>query len=342
MKTLYKIVIIILSITLFCLLSVSIFHSRRLNKMVIESQNSIVNNGSEKYNFAVILHKNDDPYWNGIQSGIEGMAKDKNVDLEINYTNGEDEYDQTLRYMDMAILSNVEGIITHGYDTKEFSDMINKAVERGIPVITIDSDTPNSERSIFVGTNDFELGSIAGKQIIKALNEKGNIAIILNDSENKKSDNGSNIVAGVKDAIKNYKNIKIEVVEISDTGILGAKNVLWDIINNYKTVNVIICTSTNDTIGISQQLVDYNKVGDFVVIGYGNSSEILKYIEKGVIYCSLIPDPVMIGSKSIESLINIKENRRSSSYILTDINIADSNNIQSYIENTTREVEKSE
>lgn len=340
MKKLYRPLIILLSSVLIIALAISIYYSRVLDEAVLKSENSVTLNKVPKYHFAAIVHKSDEPYWNGILKGINQSAEINQTVIEINYTEGEDEYNDTLKYLDMAIISNVDGIITMGYDTPEFSNLIDKAFQRGIPVVTIDSDDPSSKRISFVTTNDFELGSKAGKQISQAFKGTANVAIILENPEKKKNDNSSILISGFKDAVENNNNIKIKCVKTSASGILGAKDVLQDILNNYKEVNSIICTSSNDTIGIAEQLVYYNKVGDFTVIGYDDSDEILKYVQKGVVYSTLIPDPIKIGMKSVESLINEKERGSSTSDIYTDINVVNKDNVNLYIKKMTEERSK--
>ena len=67
--------------------------------------------------------------------------------------------------MTIAIDSNVDGIITHAYNTMEFQRLIDKAEEYKIPVITLDADLSNSKGSAFIGTNGFETDSKAGQPL---------------------------------------------------------------------------------------------------------------------------------------------------------------------------------
>ena len=52
---------------------------------------------------------------------------------------------------------------------------INKAMAAGIPVITIDSDAPDSQRLYFIGTNNLEAGRFGGEFVTAQLNGKGNV-----------------------------------------------------------------------------------------------------------------------------------------------------------------------
>lgn len=341
MKKRYYILLIIFSLILVVSLSMSIYISRTLDQLMDDNLSNISKKIEPRYHFSAIIHKTDESYWKGIEKGLIDSSAKANIALELMYTSSDNEYEQTLTYFDMAITSNVEGILIHGYDTPEFSQLVDKAFARGIPVVTIDSDCPKSKIVSFVGTSDFELGGQWAKQVLSSVDDRANVAIIINNSSNQNNDGGKNIVSGFKDSIKYNANISVDTVKSSDLGILGAKNILQDIITNNKEVNTIVCTSASDTIGIAQQIVDYNKVGDFVIIGYDNSDEILKYIQKGVVFSTLIPDPVKIGEKSIENLTKVKETGWTYAYTLTDIDIVNKENIDDYMNSrlTERSIE---
>ncbi len=52
---------------------------------------------------------------------------------------------------------------------------IDAAAAAGIPVITMDSDAPGSQRLYFIGTNNLEAGHLGGKRVIEKLGGKGNV-----------------------------------------------------------------------------------------------------------------------------------------------------------------------
>ena len=61
-----------------------------------------------------------------------------------------DGYDE-IDYMEISIAAGADGIILEFNGEESLKAEINKAVEAGIPVITIMSDAPDSSRQSFVG-----------------------------------------------------------------------------------------------------------------------------------------------------------------------------------------------
>ena len=258
--------------------------------------------------------------------GIHQASKDLNVVVEINEVNKENIEDQ-LKSMDMAIAANVDGIICHVTDREKYTQYIDKAIEKQIPVITVFEDAPQSMRQSYIGTNSFEIGKKAGKLVSEAVNYKGEIAIIESFSDTSKN----LIETGFRDITNKYPQLEIKAIEISQTGILGAEYKINEIINNYPNINVIFCTSSKDTIQAAQLIVDRNKVGEIGIIGYGDSKEILKYIELGVIQASLVSDTYEIGYKSLNALVEVSQSGTTSSF-LTGVNIITEENVHTYNE----------
>lgn len=328
MKILYKIIILVLLIIVAGSIILSISYSRKIDIMVMDEKGSMFSSKKPpRYHFAIILHNTDEPYIKDVEKGLKDTASSYNIAIEINYSNGVDDYKDAIKYINIAIASKVDGIITHAYNTEEFQKLIDKAEENKISVITLDADLSNSKRSAFVGTNGFETGSKAGQLVAEALGGKAKVAIILESLEG----NGKLKLDGFNSGIKSYNDIKVETVKISDTGILGANDVTQEILNNHREVNAIVCTSSKDAIGAAQSVVDFNRVGDITIIGYDSTPEILSYIQKGVIYGTIVPGAYKIGCDSIKTLVSLKDNGRVSAYIHTDSIVITKLNLNQYL-----------
>ncbi|GAA3330569.1 hypothetical protein GCM10020331_083650 [Ectobacillus funiculus] len=67
--------------------------------------------------------------------------------------------------MKKAIVSKVDGIVVQSLDEQMFAPIINKAVNENIPVVTIDTDSPKSERVAYVGTDNYTAGEKLGEVV---------------------------------------------------------------------------------------------------------------------------------------------------------------------------------
>ena len=83
-------------------------------------------------------------------------------------------------------------------------------IAAGIPVITMDSDAPESKRLYFIGTNNLEAGRLGGERVAARLNGKGNVVFFTNPGQ----PNLEERLKGYKDVFAGYPGIK--VVEVFD------------------------------------------------------------------------------------------------------------------------------
>ena len=83
---------------------------------------------------------------------------------------------------------------------------IDKAVAKGVNVMCFDSDAPNSKRFAYYGTDDKACGQRTVDVLAKAMGEKGTIAIL---AGNQSAPNLQNRVAGAKEALAKYPNMKL-------------------------------------------------------------------------------------------------------------------------------------
>ena len=75
------------------------------------------------------------------------------------------------------------GILVSVANSKLMAPEIDAAIEAGIPVITVDSDSPESKRLYFIGTNNREAGRLGGRRAAARLNGKGNVVFFTNPGQ---------------------------------------------------------------------------------------------------------------------------------------------------------------
>ncbi|ABR48968.1 periplasmic sugar-binding protein [Alkaliphilus metalliredigens QYMF] len=284
-----------------------------------------------RYHFYFVGQNAVDPYWKEIRQGAEQAARDHNVVVEFNaprFYSPEEE----LKYLDIAILSEVDGIITHVSSGEDFTTMINKAYYGGIPVVTVENDDKISNRAAFVGTNGFLLGTEAGKLMVEATGGKANIAIIVSNNFEPDAASQNIRINGFLSELKEYPDMEVVQTYTSRMGILSAEEITQSILNGGKDIDAIFTMTSVDTLGSVQLIIDQNKVGEITMIGFGDAESTLRYIEKGIIYGTVMSDPYRMGYESVQALIDIKEKNNVSSFIDTGVKVIKRENLHEYEE----------
>jgi len=64
-------------------------------------------------------------------------------------------------------------------------------------------------------------------------------------------------------------------------------------------INAILCIDAKATIGAAQVVIDRGMVGQIVIIGADENSEVNRLIEKGVVQASIVRDAVAMGKAGV-------------------------------------------
>lgn len=149
------------------------------------------------------------PYWQSAHAGFSRAAAQYGVTEDMK---GPDSFTPAVEVDEFraAVARKPAGILVSVSDPALMGPEINKAIGAGIPVITVDSDAPDSERLYFIGTNNLEAGRLGGQKVAMELHGKGNVVFFT-------MPNQPNLVErlkGYQDVFSGYPGIK--VVEVFD------------------------------------------------------------------------------------------------------------------------------
>ena len=117
-----------------------------------------------------------DPFWNTAAAGVRAAEKEFGVECEV-LMPPKGAIDQK-RMVEGLLARGVDGIAISPVDAKNQVDLINEAAAR-CPVITHDSDAPDSKRLCFVGMDNYKAGRAAGRLVKEALPDGGKVMLFV-------------------------------------------------------------------------------------------------------------------------------------------------------------------
>ena len=80
--------------------------------------------------------------------------------------------------IESLIERQVDGILISCNDADALKDVIDRAVDAGIAVACFDSDSPNSKRAFYCGTDNYAIGKLSAELMMNYLPEGGKVAIL--------------------------------------------------------------------------------------------------------------------------------------------------------------------
>jgi ribose transport system substrate-binding protein len=270
---------------------------------VLTEEKGTVPQQEPQYHFVLIPEELDNDYWRLVEQGARDAAKFHNVYIE--YLGPKQaNNDEYLKTIDMAIAGLVDGVITQGLADEEFETLVTKAKEKLIPVVTIDTDAPKSDRAVYVGTDNYYSGFLAGKAIINNTTGPQQVAIITGRSG---ASHQQLRVQGFKDAVATEKRIKVIAVEESNITEIGAVEAAHKILRQHPSTTAFYGTSALDGIGIAQVVKNLKAEDDLYIIGFDILPETIEYIEEGTIEATVVQFPYQMGYEAVERMIQLNE-----------------------------------
>src|SRR4030043_492064 len=103
------------------------------------------------------------PYWIDSKAGLYDKAKELGVKAIFTGPQTVD-VNQQIDAINRAIAQHVDGIIMVPM-ADSVTPAINKALDAGIPVVCADADAPSSRRYSFIGTGNYNAGSMGGEKL---------------------------------------------------------------------------------------------------------------------------------------------------------------------------------
>lgn len=108
--------------------------------------------------------------------------------------------------IEALIRAGVDAILVSCSNAETLTPAIDRAVEKGIPVLCFDSDAPRSKRFAYYGTDDGPCGAAIIRELAKAMGEKGTVAMI---GGNQSAPNLQARIAGAREELAKYPNMKL-------------------------------------------------------------------------------------------------------------------------------------
>ncbi len=143
----------------------------------------------------------------GARDAAKDLASKYGVEVVVDIRTPTDE-DPTKQVEAIEALTRqgVDGIAVSCSEAQTVAPAIDAAIAKGIHVMCFDSDAPMSKRFAYYGTDDRACGVAVMKELAKAMNDTGTIAIL---GGNQGAPNLLGRINGVKEEMANHPNIKL-------------------------------------------------------------------------------------------------------------------------------------
>ena len=320
-------IIVLIAGAVLTIINMVLFQSS-ISKTEISNDTGITN---YKYHFALVYESKNNEKWGEIYESAKKYAIKHDAYIDVIGNNLQENYTK-LELLDIAILSEADGIIVEGDDSYEMAEYIKQAYEKHIPVVTVMTDAPNSMRISYVGLGSYDIGKEFGEQIGNLCNNSSNkdVMVLMNESDGYQEQH--TMYQAILENKPAADCINIDARLVNNDNEFSTDEAIRDIlVNMNKLPDVMVCLSDKITESAYQQAVEYNKVKIVDVIGLASSRNVYEAVEKNLIDCVLSFDKMEMGVDCVDALIEYIENGYVSEYYMVETNLVNQKNVRRFI-----------
>lgn len=224
----------------------------------------------------------------GAEKKAEELTAEGPYDVEIIYAApvNADAAEQ-VQVMEDVITQGAEAIIISCNLADPCIEPINQAVAAGIPVMTFDSDSPDSERFTYLGVDNYEGGVLAGELMLEYLPDGGEVALLGGVPG---TANVEVRLQGFRDAIEGSNITIVETVFANDDVATGV-NVVEEVTQKYPDLDGWFLAAPMNLFASEGSMPLWEEASkDMVVISFDTIPQFLTWVQGGYI-------KVQIGQK---------------------------------------------
>lgn len=255
------------------------------------AQPAVAQQETETYGMVVFLRGSEFFNWAyaGMVDAAAAIGPHVRVELQ-----GPAEWDASLqaRAIDQLVARNVAGILATAGDAETMIPSIDRAISRGIPVITFDSDAPDSDRLAFVGTNNYQAGFRAGLAAAEWLGNDARVGVSLFPGPTHIRAR----VDGFRDALLQAAPGAQIVAEVNDEGSVSqAETAITAMLQANPQINVIFASHGNPGPGAAAAVRNLGLQGRVDIIAFDFGAPVLELIQSGEIRATVGQNPYLMG-----------------------------------------------
>jgi len=249
---------------------------------------------------------NSADFWTIARRGVEKAdAELPDVEAEFRLTSDGTAAEQQ-RIVDDLLTKKVAGIAISPVDPANQVAMIDAAAKQAI-VFTQDSDAPESQRTLYIGTDNLAAGRQAGQLMRGAIPGGGSVMLFVGKLDAK---NAQERVQGIREAIAG-STIRILDVRTDDVDDVRAKANAADTLVRYPDVKGLVGLWSYNGPAILNAVREAGKVGQVKIIAFDEADETLAGISVGAIDATVVQQPYEFGYQAIHKMAQAARGDRS-------------------------------
>ncbi|WP_348267847.1 LacI family DNA-binding transcriptional regulator [Edaphobacter paludis] len=239
------------------------------------------------------------PFFDALRSGIEEGALPFSSTLDIEFHSYSLPYDHARNSIQSALDASVDGIIAVPPNTFQMAELVRKANMKGIPIVCISTDVPESGRLTAITAYPFNCGAMAAEALFSHMNKRGSVGVLTGNLEYL---NHAEKVRGFRTMLSQLSPAfsVAAVIEAHDDPHEAYQGVRRLLQSTPKMAGLYI--STANSISALTALREAGRLDSVAVVTTDLIPELVPYLREGIVKATIYQCPETQGSLAIRTL----------------------------------------
>ena len=233
------------------------------------------------------------------------------------------------RIIDDLLTRGVAGITVSVIDPANSRDLLNRVAGEAV-LFTSDSDAPDTDRMLYIGTDNVAAGEQAGELIKEALPDGGDVMLFVGTMG---AANAQERVEGIRNVLEGT-NINIIDVRTDEVDFTRAKRNVEDTLTTYPDIDGLVGLWSYNTPQIVQAVRAAGKEGQIKVIGFDEDPVTLRGIADGIVEATVVQQPYEFGYQSMINMAKVLDGDTSfipeDGLMIVPTKVIDSSNVEEF------------
>jgi len=255
---------------------------------------------SKKKNVALIVKMKHGDYWKTVKMAAEVAAKEFDVNLNFYAPDYEEDIVGQVELIKQAIQDGTDAIVLAPSDPMALEAAAQPQIGKTIPLIIIDSEMESFKGKSFIGTDQYDSGVKAGERLAQLVGEPSKVAIL---SYVTKAGNAEQREKGLLEALGRHPEVAIVAKEYMASDKQLATDLTRQLLDEHPDLAGIAALNATLSLGAAEEIERRGLTGKVRIVAIDSPSEVLSYIQEGVIQATITQKPFTMGYLGVKHAV---------------------------------------
>lgn len=255
-----------------------------------------------KYTIAIVPPALVSPYFITLANAAkESAAKNPNIELSVVAASAETAIDEQVKIVEDLTQKKVNMIAISSANWDALTPALKAARAAGIEVVGIDRviPLPGVDMVSMLGVDEIKGGELVGDYVLKALNGKGNVAILEGVTGDYWSQRRTQ---GFHNIVDSHPDIKVVTTQPANWERASGMSTMENILQAHNDLNLVWGLNDNMAMGALQAVTAAKLNAKIMVVGYNADKEALADVAAGTMAATVAQQPAKIAQTIVEEI----------------------------------------